>query len=466
VFAHNPDLLVNPASVTKIFTTAAALWLLHPEYRFETELISNARPERGVVKGPLYVRGTGDPFMVSERMTYLAMELKAYGLRKVEGPLILDDSYFDDVSSGPGWSQDDTSEPYQAPMGALSLNFNSVSVLVFPAEAVSAPARIELLPSSEAFKVENQVTTVPRGTRVRVRVSPLGRQTKILAKGQIGVEHPGLRTMVRVEDPSWYFGYSLIEALRREGIQIGKTVRRGKAPERGNLLLTFRSPSLGELIRTVNKRSQNFMAEQLYKTLGAEFLGPPGSWWKGQQVITAFMEEEVGVPAGSYVLHNGSGLNDTNRVSAAQVVKLLRTMAKRHDVRADFEASLAVGGADGTVAGRFTAPDVARALRVKTGSLGNVRALAGYVTSRNGETFAFAFLVSRYGCGSYQVLELIDRLGATLAQTDANHQVVGEVELPPLPLPDPDWVTPDGPPEGLEEGEIPIGENGTSIAPP
>jgi serine-type D-Ala-D-Ala carboxypeptidase/endopeptidase (penicillin-binding protein 4) len=466
VFSHHPDWLLNPASVSKIFTTAAALCLLHPEFRFKTELYALKRPERGVVSGPLFVKGYGDPFFVSERLTYLAMELHATGLKKIAGPFILDDTYFDDVETGPGWSQDESSEPYEAPMGALSTNFNAVSVLVFPGERPGQKAQVELLPSLEAFRLENQAVTSARGTRIRARVLPAGHQTKVEVRGQIGMTHPGVRTMVRITQPTWQTAYAFADALARERISIRKEFRLGTVPEQAELIFTFRSPSLGDLVRVINKRSQNFMAEQLFKTLGAEFLGAPGSWWKGQQVLNAFLEEEVGIPSGTYVIHNGSGLNDTNRVSASQTVTLLRYMWGRPDVRPDFEASLAVSGADGTIANRFTDPDTVRTMRLKTGSLRNVRALAGYVINRNHEVFAFAFFASQFDGDSRGVLELIDRFASALARTDANHQVVGEAEVLPFQDSDDSLILPIGPPEGIEESEIPLGEKPPSRTAP
>ncbi len=429
LFARNPDQLVNPASVTKMFTTAAALCLLHPEYRFRTEVLSRQRIERGVLKGPLWVRGGGDPSLVSERMAYLVQELYALGLRKVEGAIILDDSAILEERP-PGFSQDPSSDPYQAPPGALGFNFNSVSVLVYPGERVGEKPRIELLPHSEAFEIDSSVQTVRRGTRVRARVSPAAHKTKITLKGTIGEAHPGLRLMVRVENPTFYFGQTLLAEMKLRGIQVRGDVRRGKAPDDLEPLLVFTSPELAELIRTINKRSQNFMSEQLYLAIGAEVLGTPASYGRGERVMRAFLEEEVGLAPGSYVLHNGSGLNDTNRVTATQVVQLLRYMASRVDLRPDFEASLAIGGADGTVAGRFTDPAVARTLRVKTGSLQNVRSLAGYAVTRSGETLAFAILLSRFACSSAEVLSILDRFAVALSLSNASGCVVHSARIP------------------------------------
>lgn len=458
VFTHNPDMLVNPASVTKVFTTAAALALLHPSYRFKTELYVNRDPEDGVIKGPLYVKGHGDPFLVNERMIYLANELRAMGIKRIDGPLILDDTFFDPIEEGPGWAQDASPRPYMAPMGALSLNFNTVAVLAFPAEQVGAEARLELVPDSDHFDLENKVVTSLGRTRVYLDVDGRGTKTRIKARGRVSLHHLGSRHYCRVTSPSWYFGRSFRQILRQAGIRTRQTVRRGQVPRWADKLYVLRSPALGELIRKVNKRSQNFMAEQLYKVIGAELLGPPATWHKGQQALAAFLEEEVGIAPGSYVLHNGSGLNDVNRVTASQVVAVLSHMWGRFELRPDFLASLAVAGADGTVTRRFRHPAVRRSMRLKTGSLENVRALAGYVHTRGDEVFAFCVLISRYQCSGWEAIKVINRFATALARSDADWMVVDEVDVEPIAPPE-DGVPVGGDgPEAGPDAQIPIGE--------
>jgi len=175
--------------------------------------------------------------------------------------------------------------------------------------------------------------------------------------------------------------------------------------------------------------------------------------------MNAFLAEEVGIPAGSYVLHNGSGLNDVNRVSASQIVELLRYMWRRFDVRPDFLASLAVAGADGTVAGRFIQPALVRTMRLKTGGLHNVRALAGYINTRGDRVYAFAIIVNDFFCEGYQASRIIDRLATAIARADANLQVEEQIEVLPLDGEDQSpLISPAGPPEGTEEEDIPAGE--------
>ncbi len=430
IFQHNSDQLINPASVSKVFTTAAALSLLLPSYRFKTEIYIREKPVDGVVKGPMYVKGYGDPLMVSERLIHLAQELKAVGIDKIKGPIILDDTYFDSVTQGPGWDQDDSPRPYMSPMSALSLNFNAAALLVFPGSSIGDKAKLGILPDSDHFIIKNMTKTSRGRTWIRLKVYPKGDRTKVQVRGRVSVHHPGSRTYFRVTSPTMYFGRSFREALRQVGIKTRLSIRRGTTPEWMDRFYVLRSPELGELVRKVNKRSQNFMAEQLYKTIGARLLGPPATWYKGQQAMAAFLKEEVGIAPFTYVLHNGSGLNDVNRVTARQVVKVLAYMWKRFDVWPDFVASLAVAGSDGTVTHRFTHPALTRTMRLKTGSLRHVRALAGYVNTRAGEVLAFSILISRYQCSGHEAIKVINQFAAALSGADADYMLVDEIRLP------------------------------------
>jgi D-alanyl-D-alanine carboxypeptidase/D-alanyl-D-alanine-endopeptidase (penicillin-binding protein 4) len=422
IFAYQPDTLVNPASVSKIFTTAAALRLLHPDYRFKTEVYLANKPINGEAQGPIYLKGYGDPFLVTEKLLLLTMELRALGLKRIQGPLIVDDGFFDAVEQGPGFGQDNSSHAYMASTGAVSLNFNTVSIVAFPREKPGAPARVVLFPGSEYLTLVNKVTTLARSTRLRAQVESVAGRSQITVTGWINPAEEATRDSCRILHPTLYTGYTFRELLKQQGVHVAGPVQRGSVPVGAEPYYVLLSEGLGELARTVNKQSQNFMAEQLWKTLGAEFFSPPGSWWKGQQVMSSFLEE-IGIPTGSYVLHNGSGLNDTNRVTSSQVVVLLRYMWNRYDVQPDFLASLAVAGADGTVAGRFMHPLLIRSMRLKTGSLWNTRTLAGYIFSRGKEVFAFSLLIARFNCSSTDIRELIDRFATALALADANRQV-------------------------------------------
>jgi len=435
VFARHPDSLANPASVSKIFTTAAALCLLHPDYRFRTALFTTGELTAGQLRAPLYLKGYADPFLVDERLQALVLELRALGLEKLAAPVVVDDSFFDGERFGPGWEQEQGADAYLAPVGALGVDFNSVRLLVFPGPRSGALARVEFIPHTAYLLPATRVVTSPRRSRISVDVERAGRRDRVRIRGRISRRSPGWQDRFLVTQPARHAGEVLCWALRRAGVSGRCRVRRGRAPAHAHLLLDTWSPALSELIRKVNKYSQNFMAETLFKTLGAEMLSPPGSWSKGQRVMEAFLEEQLGIPPGSYVLHNGSGLNDVNRVSARQVVALLRHMWARFDVRADFVSSLAVAGADGTVDGRFEHPALSRTLRVKTGGLHNVRALAGYAANRTGQVYAFALLVNNYSCRGGQVNRVIDRFASALASSDADLRIMRTLDMAPGPQP-------------------------------
>ena len=207
------------------------------------------------------------------------------------------------------------------------------------------------------------------------------------------------------------------------------------------------------------------MAEQLLKALGAAYYGEPASWTKGQKVMERFLDEEVGIKPGTYVLHNGSGLNDVNRVTAGQTCALLKAMWSRFDVRPDFLSSLAVAGSDGTVRRRFSQPGLQRTMRLKTGSLSGTRALAGYVHTRGNETLVFAITVAHYKGKSYEINRVLDRFASALSRSNADHQVQRETEVEPVPGPleiptsdEAPFIVPEDATEGNEETDIPMGE--------
>ncbi len=216
----------------------------------------------------------------------------------------------------------------------------------------------------------------------------------------------------RVEDPALYLGFTLKRFLALRGVEVRGRVRRGEVPEGARLLAVSRSENLGAVVRALEKLSNNFVAEQLLKTLGAERGGAPGTWEKGVAAVGEYLSA-VGLPPGSYVLRNGSGLNDTNRFSTRQVVAVLRDAWGRFPVMADYVAALPIAGRDGTTRARM--PAAAGRLRAKTGSLAGVGSLSGYVETAAGERLAFSILVNDSPAGYRATVRAIDAVGELLA---------------------------------------------------
>ncbi|MGI5865074.1 MAG: D-alanyl-D-alanine carboxypeptidase/D-alanyl-D-alanine endopeptidase, partial [Myxococcales bacterium] len=426
VYARNADELLNPASNVKLFTTAAALARLGPEFRFDTEFLVDdqakaRRPRKGQspgdIRGNLYVRGKGDPSITTEKMWGLANELYFAGLRSVSGNLVLDDSYFDGDRIGPGFDQEDSDRAYMAPTGALSLNWNAVGVYIGPGETAGAPAVVELDPPSDFFVVENRVTTTRSRSLRRLWVSSVaaGDKQRIIVSGRVPVGSSPVAVWRKIDNPALYFGHTLKQLLAARGIRVRGKVVAGAVPDGAQPFMLHQSETLDLVLKRVNKVSSNFTAEQLVKAMGAQVSGAPGTWAKGIQAIEEFLATEVGMRLGTFVMKNGSGLNDTNRFSAAQICRLLRYMWLRFPLAPEFLSSLGIAAKDGTLHYRMEGTDAAGRLRAKTGTLENVSALSGYVQAVAGERFAFSVVANDFPGRASPVISAIDALGAALA---------------------------------------------------
>ncbi|MFN0061610.1 MAG: D-alanyl-D-alanine carboxypeptidase/D-alanyl-D-alanine-endopeptidase [Myxococcaceae bacterium] len=419
IFAHESNALLNPASNVKLFTAAAALVRLGPDFRFETEFLTDGRIDEGKTR-TLFVRGKGDPSLTTERLYGIVSELKHAGLREVTGDIVLDDSYFDGERLAPGFDQERTDRAYMAPTGALSLNWNAVGVYVRSHGHGRKPT-VELEPSSDHFVVENGLTA--RGRRARrfsVSSDPVGDRQRIGVKGTVA-DAPGEWVIwKKIDQPVSFFGQTLKSLLSERGIKVRGKVKAGNVPAEAKLLHVAQSDTLDLVLKRLNKFSSNFVAEQLVKTLGAHVKGAPGTFAKGIDAIEDFLEQEVGLSRGSYVMKNGSGLNDTNRFSAAQHVKLLRFMYERFPLAPEYMSSMGIAGKDGTLRYRFEGSNAVGRLRAKTGTLENVSALSGYVQAVGGERFAFSVLVNDPPARLRGLVDAIDSLGAAIASTGAD----------------------------------------------
>jgi D-alanyl-D-alanine carboxypeptidase/D-alanyl-D-alanine-endopeptidase (penicillin-binding protein 4) len=434
VFSRNAEDLLNPASNTKLITSAAALLRLGPEYRFSTDYLADRQLRNGRI-GTLYVKGRGDPCVTTERLEGLVTDLWHRGVRWV-GEIVLDDTFFDREQYGPGWEQETSDKAWAAGVGALSLNHNAVAIYITAAKRAGQRAQVEVDPDARDFFVlESRVMTVKENGRRKLRphAAAEGERTHILVEGRIPMGAEPVVMFRRVGDPTFYYGQTLKMLLNKRGIRVSGRVRRGEAPPAAVLLQSYESPELAEVVRDMNKVSSNFIAEMLVKTLGAELKGSPGTWSKGLEVAEDLLSE-LGLPRGTYVLRNGSGLNDTNRFTARQMTTLLQAVWKRFPVASEFVASLGIAARDGTMRLRMEGTDAAGRLRAKTGTLERVTALSGYVQSLGGERFVFSVLVNDWSGKSGPVVSSIDRLGVMLAAVGAPEASLREAALAALQL--------------------------------
>lgn len=420
VFARNADRLFNPASNMKLLTSGAALSFLGSNYRFKTSVRRDPEMRRGVVKGRLYVQAGGDPTLTTESLFGLVNQVAMAGIREVDGDLVVDDSFFDNVSEGPGWEQEVGDHAYNAPIGAFSVNFNTFEARVVPGDKVGDPARLFLWPPVSSLAGE--VTAMTRGPRSRTRLWFGTSRTEdngvqVTVRGSIALDDAYGRTLRRrIHAPTRFAGETLEHLLGLRGIKLKGKVVRGVMDEDSTVPVAVQfSPPLAEVLSTLNKYSNNFIAEQVLKTLAAELEEPPGTWAKGKKVLERFMAD-VGVSSGSCVLGNGSGLNDVNRLTPAQITQVLQAMHQRFEVAPEYIASLAVAGSSGTIYGRFEDSPAVSRLRAKTGSLTGVSALSGYVATRDDEVLAFSVMMNDYDGRARTMWQIQDRIGIALAR--------------------------------------------------
>lgn len=420
LFGQNEDRLFNPASNMKLLTTASALWFLGANYKFRTEVRRDPDLENGVLEGDLYIAGRGDPTLTTEEVFGLVNQVALKGIREVKGDLIVDDTFFDRVFEGPGWDQEGSDHAYSAPIGALSFNFNTFELHVNPGERVGAPAQVSVWPDVPSIEVVSTVYTRGRGSRGRIWMGTSrtpGDGVRITVRGALAVsDRYGRIKRNRVHDPSLFAGQMLEHMLEMRGIRVRGRVKFRPMPRRGTVpVVTHYSRPLAEIVSTLNKYSNNFMAEMILKTLGAELHDGPGTWASGNAVVGEFLSE-IGIDAKRLVLANGSGLNDVNRVTPSQVTRILAAMYDRFELQPEFVASLAVAGSSGTIHSRFEDSPAEARLRAKTGSLTGVSALSGYVETSDGEILAFSVMMNDYRGRARSMWRVQDAIGVALAR--------------------------------------------------
>ncbi len=412
----------NPASVMKLVTTYSALRLLGPTYTWETALLADAPPANGTLAGNLYLRGSGDPALTQERFWLLLRQLRARGVETLQGDLVLDRSAYRLPPHDPAAFDHEPLRPYNVGPDALLLNLQSL--------------RISLEPDPAHGRLQQTLETPLAGLTVRLHVAPdFGecgdwREKLVIdyrptsATLDVGGAFPlacGPKPLFLSPLDSNAYVEAMFRALWQElgGRFLGR-VRSGTTPPQAQPLTATTSPALAEVIRETNKFSNNVMARQIFLTLGrgegAPNQTPPPATPEGarQHIGTWLTENGLAMP--ELVLDNGSGLSRDERIGAGSLLRLL-VQAWHSPVQPEFAASLPLAGWDGTLRRRFKETAFAGRAHLKTGSLANARAWAGYLTDRRGRNWALVLLINdpKAGAGWDAAQALLDW---TLTQGD------------------------------------------------
>ena len=399
VYSLNSGKLMMPGSAMKIVTLAAAAEVLGWDHRFETKVASTAPLDGGILRGDLVVVGGGDP-SISERsdnpgtLRQIARQLRALGLTRIEGGIIGDDDLFGDTGYGDGWTLDNLPYGYSAAVSALEYNEGSVDLVIRAGAAAGDPVLIQVRPDGSGLHVDNQLVTVAETGTGRLTLHRLPGSSNVVVRGQIPAKAPAFARTASVDNPSRFFAVAFRNALRDENIEvIGDAIDIDDFLAKPDLtaartLLSHQSPPLQQLAASMMRVSQNQYAEMLLRSLGS---GATAGAQRMRSVLRGW-----NIADDSYVIADGSGLSRYNYVTSDALVRILQRMHVDPKHRGSFGATLPVTGRDGTLSRRLAGTPAEGKVRAKTGTVDNVRAIAGYVETAGGETLVFSIIANNF----------------------------------------------------------------------
>ena len=414
VAERNPHLPLAPASNMKLFTTASAIDLLHPDFPITTTVFVRGTVDAaGTMTGDVKIAGHGDPTIggrfhdghATAVVDEWANDLKSNGIKTIEGDLIFEYGYMDTEYIHPSWPTDQLVNWYEAPVSAFSMQEGCVEVRVTPTRS-GKPCAVQLEPATSYINVQSSCVTgrgLPFITRLRD-------SNTVLIRGGVPTRSGTTEIFVTVENPIHYFAAVTSEAFARDGIAVhGHVVLTPHDARTDWRAVAQHSTPLSVVVYVINKKSQNHYAEQLVKIIGAE-KQKSGTWEAGTSTVTEWLTGKLGVPAGEYHQADGSGMSRDNRASANAFIHLLRYMWKTQ-YREDFVSSLPYSGdPDSKFGKRLRTPPYSRQVFAKTGYIVGVVGLSGYVHGASGKIYAFSFIFNRYHIGVYAVYRLQDEM--------------------------------------------------------
>lgn len=393
VLAHRADQAMNPASVMKLLTSVVALEKLGPVFTWQTRVWAEGEIRQRTLYGDLIIQGEGDPTLTLERLWLLQREIRARGIDSIQGNLILDTHLFELPALDAGALDGEPLAVYNALPGALLANYNATTV------------RLRAVENNVQITHDLNLSELTMTSQLVVDDMPCGEWKDRLSLITFDAVHKELRFEGRyardcgekqlnlnVFDPAHHFDATFRAMWKQSGGELSGHTQLGKAPDDRAALISFTSLPLAEALRSLNKYSNNVMTRNLYLTLGAAHAGAPATLEKSRRAIDAWlMEKKINAP--ELVLENGAGLSRIERVSARNLVRILQAVYTS-PYFSEFESALPIVAVDGTLKRRFTDTPVAGRAHLKSGTLQDVRALAGYVLNRSGQRVIFVMMIN------------------------------------------------------------------------
>ncbi|OPG05613.1 D-alanyl-D-alanine carboxypeptidase/D-alanyl-D-alanine-endopeptidase [Streptomyces sp. GKU 895] len=426
LYQHQPTTRLIPASNTKLATSAAAMEILGPDHRFTTDVLAHGRRHGSVLRGDLYLRGTGDPTLLADDYDELAAQVAAAGVTRVQGRLLADDTRFDAQRLGSDWANDDEPYYYAAQISALSVapdtdyDTGTVIVTVAPGAAAGDKPLVTVTPDTDYVDIDVRATTVAAGGANDLTVERAHGTNDIVVSGTTPVGGAGTKQWSTVWEPTGYAADVFRAALADHGVKVTGPTRLGRqTPATAQRLAAHDSMPLKDLLIPFLKLSNNMHAEILTKAMGYE-VSRQGTWSAGLAAIAGYLKG-VGVDVSKVRQVDGSGLSRRDNFPAGQLVKLLLAV-RAEPWYADWKRSLPVACdpdrfVGGTLRSRMCGTPAALNARAKTGSLTGASGLSGYVTGADGRELVFGIVLNNYLASSVKPLE--DAIVVTLAKSTA-----------------------------------------------
>lgn len=395
---HNAAAPFNPASSIKLLTTWLGLVELGPDWTWPTEVYIDGEIERGVLQGDLILKGYGDPYFIIERLWHLQRQLRLRGIRKIDGDLVIDNGYFAGEFGDPGDFDGEELRVYNVLPDAMLVNFQALQ-LYFEPDPARNSIRVYADPLPANLAIENRLRAKPGrcgGFRNGVALQLEGEsRNRLIVSGDYGIDCE-LWSMSRSVLTAPTYAEGVFRTLWEEaGGVLSGTLRvdpnaLAEWPEDAEPFLRVESPPLAEIIRSINKYSNNVMSRHLFLTLGADVYGAPATRTKARRAARLVLSQHrLDFP--EMRLDNGSGLSRDSRIAAASLGRVL--LAARYSPwLAEYMSSLSLAGLDGTLRKRFRNEDATGRMHLKTGRLDDVYATAGYVHAKSGRDYAVVIL--------------------------------------------------------------------------
>lgn len=420
-FEKNGEKSFLPASLSKLVTMGAVLHTLHPGFKFKTEIFcdaKNSKIDQGVLNGPIYLKGGGDPSFVSENMWVLVNDLSRTGVTSIEGDVVVDDSRFDTIRFGADRQDERVDRAYDAPIGAMSMNWNSVNVYARPGDKAGDPLKVFADVQSPYLKVVNHSHTTAAGKGKTLTVERTSEKgfagDVIIVNGALSLDQPEAVVYKSISQPDLWAGYNLVEFLRQRGIAVKGKVRVGATPADAKSLAFVESHTLTMVVADMAKWSNNYVAEMLVKNLAAESGEKPATMATGMKLVRQYLESS-GLKAGDYEFINAAGFTRKNRLTPLQLGKYLEFVRSDFTFFPEYLSALPIAGVDGTLRKRMVHSSAESWVRAKTGLLNGVVGLSGFAGRPNGQIATFVFIYNGGGRED-KARAFFDRMAALIVE--------------------------------------------------